>query len=154
MWNPQFSQRQKGHSIIELSTMALLFAVLAMFCADVGILLMGSSTNERACRDACRAAAQADNYAAALKMAQAATQAYKSSSGFISSPAVDSTSFVYQDYAGSPPPDTSPFVSVTTNTNIKVPIPVFIWAVGYGKGDSVTFRKTYNFPIVKTQLYL
>ena len=41
MWNPQFSQRQKGHSIIELSTMALLFAVLAMFCADVGILLLG-----------------------------------------------------------------------------------------------------------------
>jgi Flp pilus assembly protein TadG len=133
---------------------SIFLAIMAMFSADVGIVIFASAVNDRACRDACRAAAQADNYATSLKLAQAAVKAHKGDGYFISQPIVDTSKFVYQDYAGSPPPDTSPFVSVTTNTTVKIPAPVVFVGINYGTNGSMTFSKTYTFPIVKTQLYL
>lgn len=147
-------RRAKGHSIIELGILSVLFAVVAIFCVDVCFMLMASQVNERACRDAARAAAQADNYLSSLQLAQAAVASHKADGNYVSSPAVDASSFVYQDFGGNNPASVSPFVSVTTTTNIRVPAPVFFMGQNMGPDGTMQFTKTYTFPIVKTKLYL
>lgn len=143
-----------GSTLIELSMLSVLFVVMAVLSLDVGYVLMGSEMNDRACRDAARAAAQGDSYATALQLAQVAVVAHAGDGVFVSNPTVDSGAFSYQDFGGNPPPNTSPFVSVTTNTNIKIPAPIFFLGSAFGENGTMRFTKTYVFPIVKTQLYL
>ena len=66
------NRRPRAHSLIEVSLLSVLFVVIAILCLDVGYVMMGSQLNDRACRDAARAAAEADNYLGSLQMAQAA----------------------------------------------------------------------------------
>jgi Flp pilus assembly protein TadG len=146
--------RRGGHTIIELGAIAVLLVVIAMFSADIGVIVLGTTMNERACRDASRAAAQCSDAVAAQKAAQAALAAYAADGYFVTTPVLNTGSFVYQDFLGSPPADTSPFVTVTTSTQVKVPAPIFLWGASFGSGGTMTFSKTYTFPIVKTQLYL
>ena len=146
--------RASGHTLIELSMLSVLFVVLAVLSLDIGYLLMGSELNDRACRDAARAAAQGDNYATALQLAQTAVIPHNGDGVFVSTPTVDPSVFTYQDFGGDPPPNTSPFVTVTTRTRIKVPAPIFFLGAEFGANGSMSFNKTYTFPIVKTQLFL
>lgn len=143
-----------GHALIELSMIASLLVVLSMLCANVGIVSLASSVNDSACRDAARAAAQASNSGAALKLAQAAIKAHQADGYYITQPTIDTTSFVYQDFAGNPPPNTSPYVEITTNSTVRIPAPIVFYGAKFGQNGTVTFTRTYNFPIVKTQLYL
>lgn len=143
-----------GHTLIELSMLSVLFVVMSVLCLDMGYLIMGSQMNDRACRDAARAAADADNYATALQLAQAAVVPHRGDGYFVTNPTVDSSQFLYQDFGGDPPPNTSPFVRVTTNCNIRLPAPIFFLNSSFGSSGAMTFSKTYIFPIVKTQLYL
>lgn len=144
----------RGSSIIELGMLSVLFAVIAVFCVDVCFMLVASQVNERACRDAARAAAQADNYLSSLQLAQAAVASHKANNMYVSDPSVDASLFVYQDFGGNNPASVSPFVSVTTTTNIQVPAPVFFMGMNMGPNGVMQFTKTYTFPIVKTRLYL
>ncbi len=144
----------RAHNLIELGAIAVLLVVVAVFCADISVLLIGLSLNERACRDAARAAAQGDSYTASLKLAQAAAAAHAGDGYFVTSPTVDVASFIYQDYAGNPPPMGSPYVQVATANIVRVPAPVLFFNVRVGTGGLMTFRTSYVFPIVKTQLYL
>lgn len=148
------NKRPGGHTLIELSMLAVLFVVMSVLSLDVGYVIMGSQLNDRACRDAARAAAEADNYAGALDLAQTAVIAHRGDGYFVSSPTVEASDFVYQDFSGSPPPNTSPYVSVTTSCNIRIPAPIFFLGAEFGSSGTMNFRKTYVFPIVKTQLYL
>lgn len=134
--------------------LGVLFVVMSVLCLDMGYVIMGSQVNDRACRDAARAAAEADNYATALKLAQAAVAPHKGDGYFVSSPTVDASAFTYEDFGGDPPPNTSPFVSVTTNCDIRIPAPIFFLGANFGATGTMNFSKTYVFPIVKTQLYL
>lgn len=144
----------KGHNLIELAMLSLLFVVIALLCLDVGYLILGSQVNDRACRDAARAAAQADNSYTALQLAQAAVAPHKGDGYYVGSPTVDRSSFTYEDFGGNPPPNTSPYVSVTTNCSIHLPAPVLFAGSRFGNFSGLQFSKTYVFPIVKTQLYL
>ncbi len=146
--------RRQGHTLIEVSMLSILFVVIGVLCLDVGYLIMGSEMNDRACRDAARAAAEGDNYATALQLAQTAVVAHRGDGYFVSNPTVNTGSFLYQDFGGSPPPNTSPFVSVTTSCNIRMPAPIFFLGASFGGQGDMNFTKTYVFPIVKTQLYL
>ncbi len=134
--------------------LSVLFVVLAVLSLDIGYVLMGSELNDTACRDAARAAAEADNYATSLQLAQAAVVAHAGDGTYVTSPVVDTTQFTYQDFAGSPPPNTSPYVSVTTHCNIRVPAPILFMGSSFMSSGTMQFTKTYVFPIVKTQLYL
>lgn len=134
--------------------LSVLFVVIGIFCLDIGFVLMASQLNERACRDAARAAAQADNYLSSLQLAQAAVAGHKADGYFVTAPSVDASQFTYQDFGGSAPSNVSPFVSVTTTTTVRIPAPVFFMGASFGKNGTMQFRKTYTFPIVKTQLYL
>lgn len=145
---------ERGHTLVEMSMLSVLFVVMAILTLDIGYVLMGSEMNDRACRDAARAAAQGDNYATALRLAQVAVLPHRSDGVFVSAPTVDSAQFTYQDFGGDPPPNESPFVSVTTTSNVRIPAPIFFLGSGFGQNGTMQFTKTYVFPIVKTQLFL
>jgi Flp pilus assembly protein TadG len=150
-------RNQKGSSAIELASIAMCMAVMAVFCADLAVIMMGLTLNDRACRDAARSAAQASNYNSSLSAAQAALKAHKMDGYYVTQPALDPTKFVYQDYSGTPPLDTSPYVTVSTSVTVRLPAPVFFFTAsfkGNGGNGTMTFQQTYTYPIVKTQLYL
>jgi hypothetical protein len=145
----------RGTHTVELACVLLVFAVVTILCADIGIICLANSTNDQACRDACRAAAQGSDYGTALKLANAAIKQHKISSPYFGAPTIDMGEFEYQDFGGSPPPDTSPYVRVATSMTVRVPAPVnFAGAKFYPDDGTTKVRKLYEFPIVKTQLYL
>lgn len=151
----QRSQRNdRGHSIIELGLLSGLFVVIAAFCMDVCFVLLGSQLNDRACRDAARAAAQANDRTTALSLAQAALAVHYADGYFVAPPELVTEELEYEDFAGQPPANTSAYVSVTTRTAVRVPAPIFLFGVEFGNNQTLEFRRTYNFPIVKTKLYL
>lgn len=143
-----------GHSAIEFGVAAGMITVMALLCTNIGLLILGAGINDKACRDAARAAAQASNYTAALKQARAALKGHPTDGYFVSTPVMNDADLVYEDFSGNPPPDTSPFVSVTTTTVVKIPAPFIMYGARFGPGGTQTFRRTYTFPIVKTTLYL
>ena len=146
--------RSKGNTIIELATISSLLVVVALFCANIGIISMGAALNDQACRDACRAAAQGSNLTEATNMAKASLKAHVADGYFITTPAMVPGMLVYQDFAGSPPPDTSPYVEVSTSNTVKIPAPVLFFGAKFGQGGTMKFTKKYSFPIVRTTLYL
>ncbi len=141
---------KRGGSILELAIIAILLVVISLFCVDILVLIIGSGVNERACRDAARMAAQSTNYAGSLVLAQTAVKAFPGDGYFVTTPAVDTASFVYNDFGGNPPVDTSPYVSVTTTAQVRIPAPVFLWGATYMNNGTMVFTKTYTFPIVTT----
>jgi hypothetical protein len=143
-----------GNTIIELATISSLLVVVALFCANIGIVSMGSALNDQACRDACRAAAQGSNLNEATNMARASLKAHVADGYFISTPSIIQGGVFYQDFGGNPPPDTSPYVEVSTRNVVKIPAPVLFFGAKFGQDGSMTFTKKYTFPIVRTTLYL
>ncbi len=142
-----------GSNLAELGAIIAIMTVIVLFCINAAVVFMAGSINDRACRDAARAAAQASTSTSAQQQAAAALKSYTSNNSFVGSPALSSSDFVYEDYAGNPPADTSPFVSVTTTLTAKIPAPAF-WGMQFGQSGNINMKQTYSFPIVKTQLYL
>lgn len=142
-----------GSNLAELGAIITIMTMIVLFCVNAAVVFVAGNINNRACRDAARAAAQASTSTSAQQQAQAALKSYVSTNSFVGSPTFSTSDFVYQDFAGDPPPDTSPFVSVTTTLTAKVPAPIF-WGMTFGQSGNVSMKQTYQFPIVKTQLYL
>src|SRR6516162_1312165 len=113
-------QRGLGYLSFEIPVVSMLFLVFAFLSADMGYVLYGADFNDRACRDAARSAAQASNLAAAIKKVNAVLQSHKGNAMVMSGPSLLGP-VVYQDYGGSPPAQTSPYVTVTTTTTINLP---------------------------------
>ena len=147
------TRRKRAQAIVELAMIGAVLLVIELFCLDVCILAIGSGLNERACRDAARMAAQSPNYAGSLTLAQTAVKAYQGDGYFVTTPTVDTTTFVYNDYSGNPPTNTSPYVQVTTACTVLIPAPIFVYGLNFGNGSTMTFTKTYTFPIVTTTYY-
>ncbi len=151
----QYCHRQlHGHALIELALIIVLMVVMSMLGANIGIVALATSINDSACRDAARAAAQASNSAVALGLAQAAIRAHGADGYYVTQPTINTGAFVYQDYAGNPPPNTSPYVSVTTSSTVRIPAPIMFWGAKFGSNGTISFSRSYVFPIVKSQLYL
>lgn len=148
-------RNRKGHTSIELATIAIIFVIVSLTCLNVGVMILGSGSNERACRDAARAAAQCKDPASALIAAQAAVAAHSQNGGYFAAPPTVLT-VDYNDYGGNPPANTSPYVSVTTTCQVTIPAPiVFMGLAKFDQGTSgkMTFSKKYTFPIVATTYY-
>jgi hypothetical protein len=144
-------RNKRAGAILELGLIASLLVVITLFCTDVVVLMLGSGVNERACRDAARMAAEGTTYNQALVLAQVATKAYQGDGYFVTTPVVDVASFVYNDYSGSPPADTSPYVRVSTSCQIRLPAPIFLYGLNFNP-PNMRFTKTYTFPIVTTAM--
>jgi hypothetical protein len=147
-------KRKSGQSLAELGVVGGLFVMISMLSLNIGLAALGSSSNERACRDAARAAAQGNNTDQAIRLAQASLLAHSADGYFVTRSTLSSSDFVYEDFGGDPPPNTSPYVQVTTTNQVRIPAP-FLFPTGQtGSNGLITFRNTYTFPIVKVQLYL
>jgi Flp pilus assembly protein TadG len=141
---------QRGTLIIELTASAFLFTFFAIMAVHVGVMIFGAFLNDRACRDAARAAAQGKTIAQATQLAQAVLIAHKQTNSFLTSPSLQ-TPIVYQDFGGNPPnPQTSPYVQVTTSTTANLPFaPINFLSGVFTQDKQLTFRQTYTFPIVR-----
>lgn len=144
----------RGEMVVELGVACLILVALSLIGSFAVVVALACDLNDRACRDAARAAAGASDYATSLKMAQLAIGAHQVKTAFFGPIALESGKFIFEDYGGNPPPNSGPYVEVTTIMPVVVPSPYMVLATPIGHSPSITFRRTYSFPIVKTKLYL
>lgn len=155
MWR-KLVRNGRGHGGIELCCVAIMLVIVTILALDIGLVVTACNTNDRACRDAARAAAQGSDYGTALRLAQAAVASHKmAGSNIFQQPTLDTAAFNYIDFGGSPPPNTSPYVDVTTSMQVKVAAPIWYAGTQFNPNNgTLTLLKKYTFPIVKTTLYL
>ncbi|MBL0185755.1 MAG: hypothetical protein IPP97_08495 [Candidatus Obscuribacter sp.] len=139
-----------GSLLVELSCGSLLVMLFVLVSIHLGPAIFAAYANDHACRDACRNASQARDAAEAQKLVQVILKDYQSQ-GFLSSPTVSSP-IVYQDFGGTPPAQTSPYVKVTTSTTMTMPFGVLsFFNSGPLQDGKVSFTKSYTFPIVRVK---
>ncbi|MBA3857194.1 MAG: hypothetical protein C0507_09835 [Cyanobacteria bacterium PR.3.49] len=151
--NLNSKRKPRGQVALELAVACLLLLPLSIIGFSMITCEIASSLNDRACRNAARAAVDASNYDASLLRAQAAISA-NCTSGIMYGPvSLDVGKFVFEDFGGSPPPNTDPYVSVTTIMPCVIPAPINLLGNKIGITQKVNFTRTYKFPIVKLKLY-
>ncbi|HEY9714457.1 MAG TPA: hypothetical protein V6C72_13380 [Chroococcales cyanobacterium] len=139
---------------IEIGASGLFIVILALLGMDIAMAIFGASLNDRACHDATRAAASASTRDKAWSLASAAVKNYRTDGIFLLPPQLLSgpQDFDYADYNGNPPADTSPSVTVTTETIVRIPAPIFFFGASFMKDGKAQFKQRYTYPIVKSQL--
>jgi hypothetical protein len=138
-------------SFAEVAVTSFLVVFLAVFTADICLLIFACSVNDKACRDVVRAAAQQPTAAKALMFAQASVANHKTDGYFIS-PISLVGGVNYQDFGGAPPAGQTPYVQVVTKVKVTLPAPLYFMASGFT--NSVNFEQIYTSPIVKTKYVL
>lgn len=159
--NSKYNSRSKrGTGVIELSCGSCFLIVLVMMALDVSVMMLGFGLNDRACRDACRAAAQQQTAQAAQQAANAVLKTHAVDGHYVTLPTLQTGTgdFVYQDFGGDPTAG-NPTVTVTTQTIVRFPVPINFFGLtfgddGAGGQGTMTFRKRYTFPIVTFNLVL
>lgn len=141
---------KSAFSFIEILASCFLMIVLAVFTADICLLIFACSVNDRACRDVVRAAAQQPNGSKAMQFAQASVANHATDGTFIS-PIILKT-LVYQDYGGNPPAGQPPYVQAVTTVNVTTPTPIFFFGAAFT--NHFSFSQIYTSPIVKTKYIL
>lgn len=150
---------RRGIGCIEVAISTFMMIAISSLALDSTLIIIASSLNDAACRDAARAAAQCNNSASALQAAQTQLAMHATDGYFVSQPQLTSTTspdFVYQDFSGNPPQNTSPYVTVTTAVNVRVPCPIVFFGVGFNSQSSnntMLFKRQYTFPIIKEKFY-
>jgi hypothetical protein len=143
-------RQRRGFSFAEVAASAFLMVILAIFTADICLLIFACSVNDKACRDVVRAAAQQPNAQQALLFAQAAVKAHQTD-GFFISP-INLVTVTYQDFAGNPPVGMTPYVQVITQVNVTLPAPLYFFGASFT--NHISFSQIYTSPIIKTKYIL
>jgi len=156
--NSAFPNSRKGSGInfVEVAISAFLMIALAGMALDISLVIFGWNYLDTICRDAVRSAAQQSDVANAILAAQSQLKIHATDGYYISQPALISLvspDFVYNDYGGNPPENTSPYVTTTCMVNVKVPAPVFFFGATFSPTGSFQLRRRYTFPIIKTKFY-
>lgn len=145
-----------GVSCLEIAITAVLLLVVCAIGLDSTLIILAMMQNDLACRDATRAGARQSTPDKALQAAQAQLKIHTADGYWISQPALTSQSapdFIFNDFGNNPPPQTSPYITVTTSTVIKCPVPIFFFGADFMHDGSITYRRSYTFPIIKVKLY-
>lgn len=133
---------------VELACGSFFMLIFVLLSLHLGIGIFGAYVNDRACRDACRNAAQGKDLTESTKLAKTVVKGYRGSS-FLSAPEITGP-IVYQDFGGKPPAQTSPFVQVTTVTQATMPFGLLsFFNTVFLQDGKIAFRKSYTFPIVR-----
>jgi hypothetical protein len=143
------NRSQKGTGLAELAVAALILIGIALFALDIGTAVMSFNVNDRACRDAARAAAQGSSKTEAENLAKQIIKSYPAFGDLARNITVVGVN--YQDFNGSPPAGTSPFVSVTTRMDCRTIAPLSLFGVEAIK-SKFPVQKTYTFPIVRLKV--
>lgn len=150
------ARRHHGVSSLEITISSFLMVVLSALGLDVGLIMLGMSLNDSACRDATRAAAQQTSQIKAIQAARSQLKVHETDGYLVSKPVLTSTAsphFEYNDFGGNPPENTSPYVTVTTTTVIRCPAPIFFFGTSFVQNGTIQFNRRYTFPIIKTPIY-
>lgn len=145
--NQQRRRSNRGTLVAEMAFGCLITVFIVLFALDIAGAMMCYGVNDRACRDAARAAAQGSTPAEATELANGILTSYRTNAGPLNSTPVLVT-IVYNDFGGNPPEGVSPFVTVTTRS-VARPIAPFHIGSSQLIGSSIPLVKTYTFPIVK-----
>ena len=150
--NDKAGCRSKRASVLlELSCSCFMMLVFTILTADIGVLIYGAEFNDRACRDAARAAAQGQDAGQSTQLIKAILKSHQGDGNYIKVPTLEN--LIYNDYGGNPPPQVSPFVTVTVSTIARAPFAPLVFFQGpvFLQNGSFAFSQTYTFPIVKTK---
>jgi len=139
-----------GFSFIEVAISSFLVMILAVIAINISILVFACAVNDKACRDAVRAAAQQPNAAKAQNFAIASIKNHKTDGFFISQ--IQLTNFNYNDFNGAPPPGQCPLVQVTTSVDVTLPAPLIFF--GTSLTNKMKFSQIYTSPIIKTKVVM
>lgn len=144
-------RRKTGSAFIELACMGFILPVLAVISANVGLLVFAAWTNDAACRDAARCAAEQGNKSDAVVAAACAAKRYATAGGILGNPKVltEDNGFTYEpfyDKAGVPQLEKGPYVTVTTRMNAVLPLPMFVSDKGLTR--FIVFKQSYTFPLM------
>lgn len=143
------SRSNRASVIVEMACSSIFLVIFAIFGVYLATLILCAQINDTACRDAARAAAETQDATQATAAATTILTSFESNSTFMTAPALKN--LVYQDYNGTPPAETSPYVTVTTVSDAKIPFaPMSLFGGTYGN-EQYTFTQTYTFPIVNTK---
>lgn len=157
---PRISKREsrlnKGTLLVELACSSIFLIIFAIFAIYMTLIVTCAHITDRAARDAARAAVEtqpqdttAHTQAKAMQVANSVLKGFASANPFMTPPTLQS--LVYEDYNGSPPPATSPYVTVTVVSTAKLPFaPSNFFGNQYGT-DTYTFSQTYTFPLINTK---
>ncbi len=144
--NSRSKRTKRGSVAVELAAGALVTIGIVALALNVCFAMMSYGLNDRACRDACRAAAQGASAVEAEGLARTIVKSYSSSNSQLAP--IEVSNITYTDFGGTPSADVSPFVSVTTRTTAKMPAPIEFFG-NKVFADSIPVQKTYTFPIVR-----
>ncbi len=144
------SRMISGTSFPEVAASSFLIILLAVFTADISLIIFAVSVNDKACRDVVRAAAQQSTAAKAMIFAHASVKNHQTDGIFISP--ITLTALNYNDYGGNPPTGTTPFVQCTTMVNVTLPAPLYF--CGASLTNHFQFSQIYTSPIIKTKYIL
>jgi hypothetical protein len=75
----------RAHVLIELSCACFMMVVFTILTADMGVLIYGAEFNDRACRDAARAAAQGQDTQQSTQLIKAILRAHQGDGNYITS---------------------------------------------------------------------
>ncbi len=140
-------RNQKGSVFAELAVGCIIMIAISLFALDIGSAMACFGVNDRACRDAARAAAQGNTTTEGTAIAKSIVRSFANNSPLMSSPQVVSVN--YTTFNGQPPVGTSPYVTVTTRATAKPIAPVTLF--GNQIFGQFPITKSYSFPLVKTQ---
>jgi Flp pilus assembly protein TadG len=145
------TRKTSGISAIEVGCGLVFLLVLTLIAIDITILLLGYEFNDRACRDACKAASQQSSSDAAQAAAAETLKVHKADGNYVTDPIllIGAGEFKYQSFAAT---TGNPTVTVTTECKVKTPVPLTFVGDLFsehltGRDDSWTFRKRYTLPI-------
>lgn len=149
-------RNSKGSAVVEMACSSIFVIIFGIFAVYMSLLVICAHITDRAARDACRAAAQTQpqadlalTKAQATKVVNSILKSFESANAFMTAPTLQN--LIYEDFDGTPPEDTTPFVTVTVVSTAKLPFAsTSFFGNTYGT-DSYTFSQTYTFPIVNTR---
>lgn len=131
--------RATGRAAMELTGGSIFLVVLLVTIFDVSLIMFGVQVNDRACREACQAAARQTTSEKAMAAARETLALQKLNNQFVENPTLlfDPVNFLYQDGNAT--------VTVTSQCKVKLPVPLICF--GAEAEGGITFRKRYTLPI-------
>lgn len=153
------NNNESGSSFIEIAIASVALGVIVFIGLDAYVWTQAFMINDLACRDACRAAAQATstiNTVAAYKTAASTAAQRELTLHIVSGPWIKNPQLVslnYNDLGAAnggpmPPAPQTPNVRVRTSLDVNLPVPIRFMNQTVQNSGTLTFHRSYTMPIV------
>ena len=153
------NNNETGSSFVEVAIASVALGVIVFIGLDAYVWTQAFMINDMACRDACRAAAQATsptNSAAAYTLAAKNAAQRELNLHIVSGPWIKNpqlVSITWNDLGASnggpmPPAPQTPNVIIRTSLDVNLPVPITFMQQTVLNSGTLTFHRSYTMPIV------